>query len=132
MKGHATEEDVAAGDVDECDKLGIMVYHDMQYAQSGHAPAGSATEDAELRHMVRRLSHHASIVMWDGCNECRVLMNTPTAIYATFVMTVVAQEDASRGVWPSCPALGWTTGVHKLDATPNGNALTTPKDGKTL
>ena len=117
---------------DECDKLGIMVYHDMQYAQSGHAPAGSATEDAELRHMVRRLSHHASIVMWDGCNECRVIMGTDTAIYATFVMTVVAQEDASRAVWPSCPALGWTTGVHKLDATPNGNALTTPKDGKTL
>ena len=114
---------------DECDKLGIMVYHDMQYAQSGHAPAGSATEDAELRHMVRRLSHHPAIVMWDGCNECRVIMGTDTAIYATFVMTVVAQEDASRAVWLSCPAR-MDHRVHKLDATP-GN-LTTPKDGKTL
>ena len=23
---------------DECDKQGILVYHDMQYAQQGHAP----------------------------------------------------------------------------------------------
>ena len=53
-------------------------------------------------------------------------MGTDTEIYATFVMTVVAQEDASRAVWPSCPALGWTGGVHMLDSTPTGAPLTTP------
>jgi beta-mannosidase len=42
---------------------------------------------------VRRLSSHPSIVMWDGCNECHVVLNTSTGIYATFVMTVVAEED---------------------------------------
>jgi len=47
-------------------------------------------------------------------------------------MTVVAQEDRSRAVWPSCPALGWTTGVHKLTAMPNGNPLTTPDKGNTV
>jgi len=82
--------------------------------------------------MVRRLSAHPSIVIWDGCNECRVVMGTSTAVYATFVMTVVAQEDASRAVWPSCPALGWTGGVHRLDVLPNGKALTTPPNGKTI
>jgi hypothetical protein len=46
--------------------------------------------------------------MYDGCNECRVVMNSSTAVYATFVMTVVADEDRSRVVWPSCPAAGWT------------------------
>ena len=107
----------------------MLVYHDMQYAQQGHAPANTTTQDAELRHAVRRLSSHVSIVMWDGCNECRVKMGTPTGIYATFVMTVVAEEDKSRAIWPSCPALGWTTGVHKLTALPNGNPLTTPDDG---
>jgi hypothetical protein len=76
---------------DVCDELGVMVYHDMQYAQQGHSPKNTTSQDAELRHQVRRLSHHPSIVMYDGCNECRVVMNTPTAIYATFVMTVVAQ-----------------------------------------
>ena len=37
-------------------------------------------------------------------------MGTPTEIYATFVMTVVAEEDDSRSIWPSCPAFGWSTG----------------------
>ena len=117
---------------DACDELGVLVYHDMQYAQGSHAPANTTVQDAELRHSVRRLSSHPSIVMWDGCNECRVLMGTPTGIYATFVMTVVAAEDRSRAVWPSCPALGWTTGVHKLTSLPNGNALTTPDSGAAI
>ncbi|CAK0819957.1 unnamed protein product [Prorocentrum cordatum] len=112
---------------DTCDELGLLVYHDMQYA--GQNPRATPTQDSELRHQVRRLSHHASIVIWDGCNECQVKMGTDTGIYATFVMTVVAQEDKSRVVWPSCPALGWTTGVHKLTQFPNGNNLTTPDYG---
>jgi beta-galactosidase/beta-glucuronidase len=114
---------------DTCDALGIMIYHDMQYAQQGHSPANTTNQDAELRHQVRRLSHHPSIVMWDGCNECHVVMGTKTGIYATFVMTVVAQEDMSRVVWPSCPASGWTTGVNTLTSLPNGKALTTPVGG---
>ena len=114
---------------DACDADGLLVYHDMQYAQSGHAPRPTRTQEEELRHNVRRLASHASIVVWDGCNECRVVMKTPTAVYATFVMTVVAQEDGSRAVWPSCPALGWTAGVRMLDALPNGNPLTTPPKG---
>ena len=117
---------------DACDELGVLVYHDMQFAQQGHAPANTTAQDAELRHSVRRLSSHPSIVVWDGCNECQVKMNTPTGIYATFVMTVVAEEDQSRAVWPSCPALGWTTGVYKLTSLPNGNALTTPDSGNAI
>ena len=38
-------------------------------------------------------------------------MGTKTEIYATFVMTVVAEEDDSRSIWPSCPAFGWSTGL---------------------
>jgi beta-mannosidase len=106
-----------------CDELGIMVYHDMQYAQGGHSPKNNAVQDAELRHQIRRLASHASIVMWDGCNECRVLMGKATGIYATFVMTVVAEEDQSRAIWPSCPALGWTGGVDRLTSIPNGKPL---------
>lgn len=117
---------------DTCDELGILVYHDMQYAQEGHSPAATTVQELELRHQIRRLSHHASIVIWDGCNECQVIMHTPTSIYATFVLTVVAEEDASRAVWPSCPAKGWVTGVHKLTAMPNGNSLTTVVSGRTI
>lgn len=117
---------------DACDELGIVIYHDMQYAQDGHSPQSTPNQEAELRHQIRRLSHHPSIVVWDGCNECQVKMNTGTAIYATFVLTVVAEEDQSRALWPSCPAKGWTKGVHKLSALPNGNALETPDNGRSI
>lgn len=108
---------------DACDELGVIVYHDMQYAQQGHSPTNDTTQALELRHQVRRLSHHPAIVIWDGCNECHVVIGTPTGIYATFVMAIVAQEDASRVVWPSCPAPGWTNGVNRLTALPNGSPL---------
>eukprot|EP00656_Telonema_subtile_P018074 TRINITY_DN19740_c0_g2_i4.p1 TRINITY_DN19740_c0_g2~~TRINITY_DN19740_c0_g2_i4.p1 ORF type:complete len:621 (-),score=140.84 TRINITY_DN19740_c0_g2_i4:49-1911(-) len=117
---------------DACDELGVLVYHDMQYAQSGHAPQNNTVQEQELRHQIRRLSAHPSIIVWDGCNECQVKMNTPTGIYASFVMTVVAQEDMSRSIWPSCPALGWTAGVNKLDSLPNGNPLVTPDSGTSI
>jgi hypothetical protein len=68
---------------------------------------------------VRRLSHHPAIVLWDSCNECVVTPNTSTFIYAAFVMTIVAQEDRSRVVWPSSPGPGWRTGVNRLYVTPN-------------
>eukprot|EP01064_Diplonema_japonicum_P006410 TRINITY_DN1425_c2_g4_i1.p1 TRINITY_DN1425_c2_g4~~TRINITY_DN1425_c2_g4_i1.p1 ORF type:complete len:908 (+),score=174.77 TRINITY_DN1425_c2_g4_i1:40-2763(+) len=108
---------------DMCDAEGIVLYHDMMYAQAGHSPKVTATQDAELRHQMRRLSHHPSIIMYDGCNECHVVIGTSTGIYATFVMTVVVEEDMSRIVWPSCPANGWQTGVHRLTSLPNGSPL---------
>ena len=106
-----------------------MVYHDMQYAQSGHDPKETSTQLAELRHQIRRLSSHPSISVYDGCNECKVLMNETTSVYATFVMTVVASEDNSRAVWPSCPAVGWATGVNMIDATPSGRGPLTTLSG---
>ena len=48
--------------------------------------------------------------VFSWCNG-QVLMGTKTEIYATFVMTVVAEEDDSRSIWPSCPAFGWSTGL---------------------
>ncbi len=51
------------------------------------------------------------------------MIGTPTGIYATFVMAIVASEDQSRTIWPSCPANGWTAGVNRLTAQPNGSPL---------
>lgn len=45
---------------DECDARGLLVYHDMQYAQQGHAPKRTPIQDSELRHAIRRLSAHTS------------------------------------------------------------------------
>lgn len=89
------------------------------------------TQDAEHRHNVRKLSNHPSIVLYDGCNECQVKMGTGTAIYATFVMTVVGEEDNSRSMMPSCPSIGWDAGVDKLYVRASGNKLTTPDKATT-
>lgn len=110
---------------DACDELGIMLYHDMQYTKGGHLPVNTSVQEAEIRHNVRRLAHHPSIVLWDGCNECL----DETLI---FVMTIVVQEDASRSIWPSSPALGWASGVHTLTSIPNGKPLVTRKTGPSL
>jgi len=108
------------------DEYGILIYHDMMYAQGGHFPAVSDVQEEELRHNIRKLSSHPSIAIWDGCNECRVDMNSPTAIYANFVLTVVAEEDKSRSIWPSSPAAGWMSGVSRLTSQPSGTKLITP------
>ena len=97
----------------------------MQYTKGGHLPANTTVQEAEIRHNVRRLAHHPSIVLWDGCNECL----DETLI---FVMTIVVEEDASRSIWPSCPALGWASGVNTLTAIPNGKPLVTRNDGPSL
>eukprot|EP00912_Choanoflagellata_sp_UC4_P002006 UC4_evm3s1289 len=109
---------------DECDRLGLMLYHDLMFAQNGHAPRKTTTQRLELRHNARRLSHHPSVCIYDGCNECSVHMSDPkTAIYATFVLTTLVEEDNSKSILPSCPSAGWLSGVNKLNAKPNGNPL---------
>ena len=107
----------------------VCTFFAVMFAQQGHAPMKDATQEAELRHNVRRLSHHPSLVIFDGCNECTVVTSRPkssTAVYANFVMKIVGEEDASRAIWPSCPSDGWTAGVHKLTCMANGGPLTTP------
>ena len=75
---------------DACDELGVLVYHDMMYAGTSgaaHGPLPTPTQDAELRHQIRRLSHHPAIVLWDGNNEVPVNMWEPSGVFASFVMT---------------------------------------------
>jgi beta-mannosidase len=111
---------------DACDENGILLYHDMMFAQGGHSPVRTNIVERELRDIVRWLSPHPSIVVWNGCNECDVIMNTSTEIYASFVMQTVSEEDDTRSIWPSSPSkLGWKSGVHTLDGRPNGQPLVT-------
>jgi beta-galactosidase/beta-glucuronidase len=110
-----------------CDEGGILLYHDMMFVdEEGHGPSRTETIQHEIRHLVRSLAPHPSIVLWNGCNECSVVMGTPTEIYATFVMQTVAEEDDTRSIWPSSPSKsGWATGVYTIDSRPNGNPLST-------
>lgn len=122
-----------------CDEEGVLLYHDMMFVdEERHRPVQTQAEEDEVRHLVRSLSSHPSIVVWSGCNECDVIMGTPTEIYASFVMKTVASEDDSRSIWPSSPSKhGWKSGVSPLGSRPlggNHNDLVTwdPKSFSTL
>jgi hypothetical protein len=82
-------------------------------------PLDTPVQDAELRYNIRRLSHHASIVLWNGGNEWQGSL----AIFDSFVLRVVAEEDPSRPLWPISPSAGWASGVCALTGLPNGRAL---------
>jgi len=84
---------------DAADELGLLVYHDMQYSQAQPNPAPSAMQRDELVYSVRRLAPHVSLGHYDGCNECG-----GHGIYATFVMTTVAETDPTRPPWPTSPS----------------------------
>ncbi len=102
---------------DACDERGLLVYHDLMFAQSGHAPRGTVIERNEIRYQVRRLSSHACLFMWSGCNEC-----TDLSIYVD-LLGVIAEEDPSKAIWPASPSNGWVSGVARLWATPDGTPL---------
>ena len=110
-----------------CDEFGIMLYHDLLFVEEqNHGALLTDTIQNEIRHHIRSLIGHPSIVMWSGCNECNVVMGTPTEMYATFVMQTVVEEDNTRPIWPSCPSSsGWKSGVTTSSGIPNGNPLVT-------
>lgn len=66
------------------------------------------------------MSHHPSIVIWDGCNECES-SDWGAEFVPTVTLAVVAANDDSRPVWPACPSLGWASGVDRLTGLPNGS-----------
>lgn len=111
---------------DACDEFGVLLYHDMQFTWSSIAdsmPPTSALGEIvtrELWYQIERNSHHPSIAVWDGCNECQ-----GGGLYASYVMPTVGAIDQSRPIWPSCPSDGWFSGVDRLTSRPNGNPLIT-------
>ena len=106
---------------DECDRLGIMLYHDAMFCQRFY-PHDAAFVDnvkAELTYQVQRLRVHPSIVLWDSSNENE---GDPAFYYAT-VLTEIATNDGQRPLWPASPSSGFSAGVHTDTGLPNGNTL---------
>jgi hypothetical protein len=107
---------------DECDRLGVMLYHDMMFSERLY-PHNQAFVDnvfTEVTEQVNRLRHHPSIVLWDANNEDD---NDPAFFYDV-VLTAVANADDSRPLWPASPSSGFATGVDTATGRPNGNPLT--------
>ena len=57
---------------DACDEKGIIVWQDFLFACAAYPEEASFIEEIELEatESVQRLSHHASLVLWCGGNEC--------------------------------------------------------------
>eukprot|EP01051_Picozoa_sp_SAG22_P011377 SAG22_NODE_1086_length_5629_cov_2.137251_5_plen_421_part_00 len=91
--------------LEACDDFGMLGIIDMQFSTDGIFPGAkdTPTQEAEVRHQVRRMGHHASIAVWSGCNECGSIGH---------LIDVVAEEDQSRAI-RCVPACGLTR-AHSL------------------
>lgn len=106
---------------EECDRLGVMLYHDMMFCQRfyPHDAAFVGNVKAELQYQLQRLRPHPSIVLWDSSNENE---GDPAFFYSTVLQTI-AEADATRPLWPASPSSGFDAGVHTATGLPNGNTL---------
>jgi sRNA-binding regulator protein Hfq len=93
--------------------------HAPHHSHAAGTPLDTPVQEAEIRYNIRRLSHHASIVLWNGGNEWQGSLD----IFDSFVLRVVAEEDQSRPIWPISPSAGWASGVSALTGLPNGRPL---------
>ncbi|HEX5100679.1 MAG TPA: hypothetical protein VFV94_14315 [Polyangiaceae bacterium] len=108
-----------------CDELGLLVWQDFPYACSYYPDDAEALKTArrEARENVRRLRSHASLALWCGNNENRMMFETgwddPTRhppryygdkLYDGVLPQVLAELDPSRPYVPSSP-WGGTAGT---------------------
>jgi beta-galactosidase/beta-glucuronidase len=55
---------------DVADERGLLIFHDLMFVdEQGHGATKTLDIMLEIRDLVRRLSSHPSIVLWNGCNE---------------------------------------------------------------
>jgi beta-mannosidase len=56
---------------DACDELGVLTWQDFLFACAAYSEESPIREEveAEARDNVLRISSHASLVLWNGCNE---------------------------------------------------------------
>jgi beta-mannosidase len=116
----------------ECDRLGILLWHDMMFACSlfpGADPSFLALVRTEVRHQLRRLAGHPSIALWAANNENeellqQIILEKPSdkerllidyqRLYIDTIMPTFYEEfginaqvgTSSVPFWPSSPSNG--------------------------
>ncbi|NLX57639.1 MAG: glycoside hydrolase family 2 protein [Phycisphaerae bacterium] len=102
-----------------CDRHGIMVWHDLMFACAAYPEDKWFLDnvEAEVRHQLRRMSNHPSIVLWCGNNENQTAVDSwwsqdpnqkrfrrayDKLTYDT-QQRVVGEEDPGRPWVPSSP-----------------------------
>jgi len=55
---------------DVANERGLLIFHDLLFVEEqGHGARATNDVEAEIRGIIRRLSSHPSIILWNGCNE---------------------------------------------------------------
>ena len=107
---------------DTCDKLGIIIYHDMMFACSTYPSTKEFLDEVrkELDYQIPRLQSHACIGLWAGNNEDFGAIswydeskNNRTVYIMDYdrlnngvVGAKIKELDPSRLFWPSSPSSG--------------------------
>ncbi|OTB13536.1 glycoside hydrolase family 2 protein [Daldinia sp. EC12] len=122
---------------DACDELGVLVWHDFQFACASYPtyPSYLASVEQEARQNLRRLRSHPSIVIWAGNNEDYQVQERyhldynyedkdPQSwlkssfparyTYEYLLPKIVKEEDPFMIYHPSSP---WGDGKHTTDKT---------------
>lgn len=108
---------------DLCDERGILVWQEFIFACAkypGTDERFTETVRREARHQVRRLAHHACLVVWCGNNELewgdwswgygeRGAVAPDYFLYHSALPRIIAEEDGTRYYQPSSP---YSPGLH--------------------
>jgi len=135
---------------DACDRLGIMVWLDFQFA-CGMIPEDREDFRAEVEReaelVVRRLRSRPSLVLWCGNNENQAIYRGGGVgkrefygfrTYHKVLPNACARLDPTRPYWPSSPYGGKTHGdwrmgdTHSWQVSLVGNAPGGPSDYKAM
>lgn len=123
--------------IEACDELGILVFHDFQFACASYPayPSYLKTLEEEARQQIRRLRAHPSVVIWAGNNEDYQVQERykldydfenkdPDSwlkssfparyLYEHFLPKLVEEEDPGKIYHPSSP---WGDGKPTADPT---------------
>jgi beta-mannosidase len=99
-----------------CDRLGLLVYHDMMWSDQiypWHKPF-LETAAAETRYQVRRLSRHASLVLWSLTNELLPGAVTNLGNYGHFADYKNPEQWAPSGGSVVAGSFVYTMGAQQL------------------
>lgn len=121
----------------ECDRLGILVWQDMMFANSIYpaTPEFLSSVEKEARCQIRRLKDHPSIALWCGNSEGlsaldqfdETIENRDRYIVdydrlnSGVLERVIKEEDPDRIFWPSSPSAGPNDYTENWDTDINGD-----------
>ena len=105
---------------DLCDEMGLVVWEDMMFACANYRLTDAFVKSItlEIRQNVRRLRHHASLLLWCGNNEMEQFAlereyegtDETAADYLIqneyIIPGILKEEDPDRFYWPSSPSSG--------------------------